>query len=255
MSSAVSLLELEQYLAELLQVSRFHDYAPNGVQVEGKAEIKTLVTGVTASQQLLDQAVAVGADAVLVHHGYFWKNEAPVLRGMKKRRIKTLLEHDISLLGYHLPLDAHSELGNNAQLARRLGIISQQVMDARDLQGVGNVGVLETEMSLADFGARVAEVLQREPLLVSGGEHPIRRIAWCTGGAQGYIDQACALGVDAYLSGEISENTTHSARENGVHYIAAGHHATERYGAEALGEHLAQQFGLAHFYFDMDNPA
>lgn len=255
MSGMVSLSELERYLEELLQVNRFRDYAPNGVQVEGKAEIRTLVSGVTASQQLLDQAVEVGADAVLVHHGYFWKNESPVLRGMKKRRIKTLLANDISLLGYHLPLDAHPELGNNAQLAQRLGIVAEGVMDERELQGVGNVGVLDEAMSLADFGARVAEALQREPILVSGGDQLIRRIAWCTGGAQGYMDKACELGVDAYLSGEISENTTHSARENGVHYIAAGHHATERYGAKALGEHLAQQFGLQHFYYDMDNPA
>lgn len=254
-SGSVSVVELEQYLAGLLQVSRFRDYAPNGLQIEGRSEIKTLVTGVTASQQLLDQAVEVGADAVLVHHGYFWKNESPVLRGMKKRRIKTLLDHDINLLGYHLPLDAHVEFGNNAQLAQRLGIIAEGVMDERDLQGVGNVGVLDVEMSLTDFGARVAGALQREPVLVSGGDHLIRRIAWCTGGAQGYMEKACELGVDAYLSGEISENTTHSARENGVHYIAAGHHATERYGAKALGEHLAQQFGLMHFYYDMDNPA
>ncbi|MGB1257212.1 MAG: Nif3-like dinuclear metal center hexameric protein, partial [Thiolinea sp.] len=195
------------------------------------------------------------ADAVLVHHGYFWKNESPVLRGMKKRRIKTLLDNDMSLLGYHLPLDAHPELGNNAQLAKLLGITDQGAMDEGELQGVGNVGVLDNAMSLADFGVRVAAVLKREPVLVSGGEHPVRRIAWCTGGAQGYIDKAAGLQVDAYLSGEISENTTHSARENGVHYIAAGHHATERYGAKALGEHLAEQFGLMHINFDIDNPA
>ena len=232
----IDLYELERYTNKLLNTGRFRDYAPNGLQVEGKTEIKTLVSGVTASQQLLDKAVEVGADAVLVHHGYFWKNESPVLRGMKKRRIKTLLEHDISLLGYHLPLDAHPKLGNNAQLGKLLGITDSGVMDEKELQSVGNTGVLEPPMTLQAFGERVADVLKREPVLVSGGDQLIRRIAWCTGGAQGYIDKAHALGVDAYLSGEISENTTHSARENGIHYIAAGHHATERYGAKALGE-------------------
>lgn len=251
----VDLYELEQYTNELLDIKRFRDYAPNGLQVEGKSVIKTLVTGVTASQRLLDAAVEAGADAVLVHHGYFWKNENPVIRGMKKQRIMTLLKHDISLFGYHLPLDAHPELGNNARLGHLLGICASEVMDERELQGVGNIGLLEQPVSLLEFGQRVAQVLQREPVLVAGGEHLVQRIAWCTGGAQGYIDKASELGADAYLSGEISENTTHSARENGLHYIAAGHHATERYGAQALGEHLAQQFDLEHRNIDVDNPA
>lgn len=251
----VDLYELERYTNHLLEIKRFRDYAPNGLQVEGKPEVKTIVTGVTASQRLLDAAVEAGADAVIVHHGYFWKNENPVIRGMKKQRIMTLLKHNISLFGYHLPLDAHPELGNNARLGALLGITNEGVMDERDLQGVGNTGVLAAPLSLEDFGARVGQVLQRQPLLVSGGDHPIRRIAWCTGGAQGYIDTAHELGVDAYLSGEVSENTVHSARENGIHYIAAGHHATERYGAQALGEYLAAQFELRHIHLDMDNPA
>lgn len=251
----INLYELERYTNNFLTINRFRDYAPNGLQVEGKPEIKTLVTGVTASQRLLDAAVEAGADAVLVHHGYFWKNESPVLRGMKRQRIKTLLDNDISLLGYHLPLDAHPELGNNAQLGKLLGITDNGVMDEKELQSVGNIGSLEQPLSLAEFGARVAAVLGREPVLVNGGTHEIQRIAWCTGGAQGYIDKAHQLGADAYLSGEISENTTHSARENGIHYIAAGHHATERYGAKALGEHLAEQFGLKHVHIDIDNPA
>jgi dinuclear metal center YbgI/SA1388 family protein len=251
----VDLYELERYTNDLLDITRFRDYAPNGLQVEGRSAINTLVTGVTASQRLLDAAVAAGADAVLVHHGYFWKNENPVIRGMKKQRIMTLLKHDISLFGYHLPLDAHPELGNNARLGQLLGISSSEVMDERELQGVGNIGLLAQPVSLYDFGQRVAAVLQREPLLVAGGEHLIQRIAWCTGGAQGYIDKAHELGADAYLSGEISENTTHSARENGLHYIAAGHHATERYGVQALGEHLAARFGLLHRHIDVDNPA
>jgi len=251
----VNLFELESYVNKLLNISKFRDYAPNGLQVEGKSEVKTIVTGVTASQRLLDAAVEAGADAVIVHHGYFWKNESPVIRGMKKQRIKTLLNNDISMFGYHLPLDAHPELGNNARLGALLGITNDGVMDERDLQSVGNVGTLNEPLSLEAFGQQVDQALQRKPLLVSGGNHPIRRIAWCTGGAQGYIDKAHELGVDAYLSGEISENTVHSARENGIHYIAAGHHATERYGVQALGQHLAEHLDVTHIHIDIDNPA
>ncbi|SEA63149.1 dinuclear metal center protein, YbgI/SA1388 family [Thiothrix caldifontis] len=251
----MNLYTLETHINTLLNVSKFRDYAPNGLQVEGRAEVKRIVTGVTASQALLDAAVEHNADAVLVHHGYFWKGESPVIRGMKKRRIATLLQHDISLLGYHLPLDAHPTLGNNAQLAARLGICTEGVMDERELQGVGNVGSLAEPVSLDAFGQHVAAVLGRKPLLITGGEHPIRRMAWCTGGGQGHIQQAVELGVDAYLSGEISEHTVHVARENGIHYLAAGHHATERYGIQALGNYLAEQFGLEHYFLDINNPA
>ncbi|MBO0613704.1 Nif3-like dinuclear metal center hexameric protein [Thiothrix fructosivorans] len=251
----MNLYALETYLNQLLNVSKFRDYAPNGIQVEGRAEIKRIVTGVSASQALLDAAVEQGADAILVHHGYFWKGESPVIRGMKKRRLMTLLKHDMSLLGYHLPLDAHPEFGNNVQLAQLLGIHVDGVMDARELQGVGNIGTVAQPLSLVAFGQQVASALVREPLLIAGGEHPVQRIAWCTGGAQGYIQQAFELGADTYLSGEISEHTVHFARENGIHYIAAGHHATERYGIQALGEHLAQQFGLEHLFLDLNNPA
>lgn len=247
--------QLVTYLNELLNVSRFRDYAPNGLQVEGRSHIKRLVTGVTACQALLDKAVALEADAILVHHGYFWKNEPDVICGMKKQRLATLLQHDINLFAYHLPLDAHPELGNNAQLAQLLGIQSQGVMDDRDLQGVGNIGVLDEALTLEAFGERIANTLGRTPLLVSGGDHPIRHIAWCTGGAQSYIDVAKRLGMDAYISGEVSENTVHAAREQGIHYIAAGHHATERYGAKALGEHLAARFDLFCEFVDVDNPA
>lgn len=250
----MKLSELETHLNKLLNISKFRDYAPNGLQVEGRAEVKRIVTGVTASQALLDAAVELNADAILTHHGYFWKNESPVICGMKKRRIATLLRHDISLFGYHLPLDAHPELGNNAQLGKLLGLQTESVMDERELQGVGNVGFLSEPQTLEAFGQRVQAALGREPLLITGGDNPIRRIAWCSGGAQGYIQQAIDLGVDAYLSGEISEQTVHSARENGVHYIAAGHHATERYGVKALGEHLVAQFKLEHVFLDLDNP-
>ena len=251
----MNLYTLETYLNKLLNIGKFRDYAPNGLQVEGRAEVTRIVTGVTASQALLDAAVEYGADAVLVHHGYFWKGESPVIRGMKKQRIATLIQHDISLLGYHLPLDAHPELGNNAQLAMLLGIRNEGVMDERELQSVGNIGSVSEPVSLADFGQQVATALAREPLLIAGGDHPVKRIAWCTGGAQGYIQQAFELGADTYLSGEISEHTVHFARENGIHYIAAGHHATERYGIKALGNHLAEQFGLEHRFIDINNPA
>lgn len=250
----MNLYTLEDHLNKLLNVSKFRDYAPNGLQVEGKTEVNTIVTGVTACQALLDAAVELQADAVLVHHGYFWKNESPVLRGMKKQRIATLLRHDISLFGYHLPLDAHPELGNNAQLAKLLNISVEGVLDERELQGVGNIGSLAETTTLSTFSQLLAQQLGREPVVIAGGEHLIKRIAWCSGGAQNYIQQAHALGADAYISGEISENTVHFARENGIHYLAAGHHASERYGIQALGEYLADTFGLTHHFVDINNP-
>lgn len=244
--------ELECYLNTLLAVGKFKDYAPNGLQVEGRKSIQKIVVGVTACQALLDSAVEQGADAVLVHHGYFWRGDNPVVRGMHQRRLATLLKNDLNLFAYHLPLDAHPELGNNAQLAKRLGLTIETVLND---QGVGNVGVLTEPVSLEAFGLQIEQALKRKPVLVVGGEHLIQRVAWCTGGAQGYIQEALNFGVDAYLSGEISEHTTHSARENQLHYIAAGHHATERYGVQALGEHLALQFGIECKFVEIDNPA
>lgn len=244
--------ELEHYLNTLLNVSKFKDYAPNGLQVEGRKSICKIVTGVTACQALLDAAVELGADAVLVHHGYFWRGDNPVVRGMHQRRLASLLKNDLNLFAYHLPLDAHPELGNNAQLAKRLGLIVETTLNE---QGIGNVGVLAEPTSLETFSLKIEQVLQRKPLTVAGGDHLIQRIAWCTGGAQGYIQDALGFGVDAYLSGEISEHTTHSARENHVHYIAAGHHATERYGVQALGEHLTERFGVECKFVEIDNPA
>lgn len=236
-----------------LESARIQDYCPNGLQVQGREQVRLLVSGVTASQQLLDAAVAAGADAILVHHGYFWKNEDARLVGMKQRRIKTLLSHDISLLAYHLPLDVHPEVGNNVQLGRRLGLQDIRPLPG-DTKGLIWQGELAQAQSAADFGRQVADVLQREPLVVDGGRS-IRRLAWCTGGAQGYIDQAIAAGVDAYLTGEVSEQTVHSARENDVSFFAAGHHATERYGVQALGDYLAAQLGIQHLFIDCDNPA
>ncbi len=246
---------LRDYLAELLAVESFPDYAPNGLQVEGGDAVRRLLTGVTASRALLDAAVAWRADAVLVHHGYFWKGEDPRLVGMKARRLAMLLGHGISLFAYHLPLDAHSVYGNNARLGELLGIRAEGTFDTGTPLPLGWHGRLPEPLALEDFRQRVADVLGREPVAVAGGDHPVHAVAWCTGAAQGFIDRAADLGVDAYLSGEISEPTVHVARERGIHFLAAGHHATERYGARALGEHLAKRFGLEHRFVDVDSPA
>lgn len=243
------------HLDDLLETGRFQDYAPNGLQVEGRAEIRRLMTGVTASQELLDRAVAWQADALLVHHGYFWKGEDARITGMKARRLTTLLGSDLNLFAYHLPLDAHPVLGNNAQLARVIGLEVEGTFDTGTAVPLGVVGRLPRAESLTAFAGRIAERLNRAPLVVEGGGGAIQRIAWCTGAAQGFIGRAAALGVDAYLSGEISEPTVHIARECGLHYLAAGHHATERYGVQAVGEHLAAEFGLEHLFVDVDNPA
>ncbi len=246
---------LLQYLNSLLEPEYFKDYAPNGLQVQGKDEIQTLVTGVTATQALIERAVELNADAIFVHHGYFWRGEDPSVVGMKYNRIKTLLEHQINLYAYHLPLDAHPELGNNAQLAARLGLLVESGLDPMEKRPVGNIGRLSQPRDAEAFAATIESALGRAPLLVKGGDHPISRVAWCTGGAQGYIEKAVAMGADAYISGEISEPTTHIARECGIHYFAAGHHATERYGAKAVGDHLAVKFQLNHEFVDVDNPA
>ncbi len=236
-----------------LNAASIADYCPNGLQVEGRPQVRRIVSGVTASQALVDAAVAAEADVLLVHHGYFWKGENPCVTGMKQRRLKTLLAHDISLLAYHLPLDLHPEVGNNVQLARQLQITVEGPLEPGNPRSVGLVGSLAEPLSAVDFARRVARVLGREPLLVEGTEL-VRRVGWCTGGGQGYIDQAIAAGVDLYLSGEASEQTFHSARENGISFIAAGHHATERYGVQALGEYLARRFALEHLYIDCPNP-
>lgn len=236
----------------LLDINRFKDYAPNGLQLEGRSEVNKIVSGVTASQALIDAAIEAGADVLLVHHGWFWRGEDQRIVGMKKRRIKALLQNDISLLGYHLPLDAHPELGNNAQLAKRLDFIREGSMN---MDGVGDYGHLAQPLTVRELSQKMQDKLQRIPTVVEAGDQPIKTVAWCTGGAQSYIGQAIALGVDAFVSGEISEQTTHEARENGIHYFAAGHHATERYGAPALGAHLAEQFGIEHEFIDIDNPA
>jgi dinuclear metal center YbgI/SA1388 family protein len=246
--------ELVSYVNELLNVTAFDDYAPNGLQVEGRAEVRRLVGGVTASQALIDAALAHQADAVLVHHGYFWKGEDPCITGMKCQRLRTLLGADISLLAYHLPLDAHPELGNNVQLAQRLGIsVEGRFGGGRGVE-LGLHGRLSQPWSADAFQQHVASTVQHQVLHLVGHERPIQRVAWCTGAAQGFFQAAVALGVDAFVSGEVSEPCTHIARETGVHYFAAGHHATERFGVQALGQHLSKGHDLHFEFIDIDNP-
>ncbi len=243
--------ELETYLNQYLDVVRFRDYCPNGLQVEGRAEVSTIVTGVTASLDLVRAAVARGADAVLVHHGYFWRGEDPRVTGTRRERLALLLKHDLNLFAFHLPLDAHPEVGNNVQLARRLELPCGGRFGEQDL---GAHGAFAEPVTLGELARRIAERLGRAPQIIGDEMKLVRRVAWCTGAAQGYLEDAVRLGVDAYLSGEISEQTVHLARESGVAYIAAGHHATERYGIQALGEHLAARFGFTHHFVDIANP-
>lgn len=243
--------ELSRYLEQLLEASHFRDYCPNGLQVEGRAQIASIVTGVTASVALIEQAVAAGADAILVHHGYFWRGEDARVVGSRRARLSLLLGNEVNLFAYHLPLDVHPELGNNAQLALRLGFRELGRAGEQDVLSWGEVGTQTTSGELAHH---IEVRLARSPLLVGEPTRMIRRIAWCTGAAQGCFEQALTLGVDAYLTGEISEQQVHLAREAGVAYFAAGHHATERYGVQALGERLARDLGLLHRYVDIPNP-
>jgi dinuclear metal center YbgI/SA1388 family protein len=243
--------ELRDYNASLLQTGLFRDYCPNGVQVEGRAEVRRIATGVTASQHVLDAAIAWGADAILVHHGYFWRNEEATIAGIKKKRIAQLLRNDVSLLAYHLPLDAHAELGNNAQLGKLLGLSEQGRFGEQNIAWLGSLAQPRT---LAQFAQQITHDLMRAPQVIGNGTNSIRKVAWCSGGAQGYFEAAIEQGVDVYITGEISEQNFHLANETGVAFIAAGHHATERLGIQALGAHLAEKFDLEHRFFDQDNP-
>lgn len=248
-------LQLEKILNEKLSPQLIKDYAPNGMQVEGKSEIKRVVTGVTASQALIDKAIELEADALLVHHGYFWKGEPEPIRGMKGKRIRSLIKSDINLYGYHLPLDIHPELGNNAELARLLDIEVEGGLEGHP-QSVALFGRLKQAMTGADFANKINHVLNREPLHIApdNEEKMIETVGWCTGGGQDFIELAAQHGLDAFISGEISERTTYTARELDIHYFSAGHHATERYGIKALGEWLAQEHGLDVTFIDIDNP-
>ena len=244
---------LHTYLNQILECTRFQDYCPNGLQVEGRSNIKHLVSGVTASLALVEAAIADGADALLVHHGYFWRGEDMRVTGIKHGRLKKLLAHDINLLAYHLPLDMHPQLGNNAQLAAHLGLSADGRFGEADLGWLGRVAdpALKT---VGDLAQHIQQRLGRAPLVIGDPAQLLDRVGWCTGAAHNMLGEAIAGGATTYLSGEIAEPTVHLAREAGVAYLACGHHATERYGVQALGTHLAVQFGITHRFIDCDNP-
>ncbi|HEY8102292.1 MAG TPA: Nif3-like dinuclear metal center hexameric protein [Burkholderiaceae bacterium] len=253
MNKTINRNELAEYIAQLLNIARYRDYCPNGLQVEGREQIHSVVTGVTASRALIEAAIAMKADAILVHHGYFWRGEDPRIVGPKHQRLKLLMSLDINLLAYHLPLDMHPELGNNAQFAKMLGLSPQARFGEDELGWLG----VQTDAGVKTVGdlARIVErALNRVPLVIGDPAQLLGRIGWCTGAAQNLMGDAIAAGATAYLSGEISESTVHLAREAGVAYLACGHHATERYGVQALGRHLAERFGIKHHFIDVDNP-
>ena len=250
----VSLKELELELKILLRPEQFKDYCPNGLQVEGRKEISKLVTGVTACQELITAAVEAGADALLVHHGYFWRGEDQSISGIKKVRIEALLKHELSLLAYHLPLDVHQEFGNNVQLGKVLGIEINGELGKQNNHPIGLTGTIDQGTDFETLKALIADKLDRQPLAIEGKSKTIKSIAWCTGAAQNYIELAVAAGADAYITGEVSEPTVHIARESGIHFFSAGHHATERYGVQAIGSYLASKFNLDHQFIDIDNP-
>ena len=242
---------LELRLNQWLEPARFKDYGPNGLQVEGRAEVRRLVCGVTASLALIDAAIAAGADAILVHHGLFWRGQDGRVTGWMKQRLARLIRHDINLFAYHLPLDAHPELGNNAQLGARLGWAADGRFGDQDLGFIGSTA----PTTLAALTQRLRALTGREPVVAAGDDRPLRRVAWCSGGAQGYFEAAIAAGADVFVTGEISEPQAHYARETGVSFIAAGHHATERYGVQGVGERAAAELGLSWQFIDVENPA
>ncbi len=244
--------EVESCLREWLQPDRFKDYGPNGLQVEGSREVRHIVSGVTASLAFIDAAIATGADTLLVHHGLFWRGQDGRLTGWLRQRVARLMAHDINLFAFHLPLDAHAEWGNNAQFGLRVGLKADGRFGEQDLGFIGDAGALATPSALC---AAVHAGLQREPVLLPGDGRPLRRIAWCTGGAQGYFESAVAAGADAFVTGELSEPQAHLAKETGVAFLSCGHHATERYGAPAVAGQLAALLGLEHQFIEIENPA
>ena len=246
---------LEAELNKLLQPRRFRDYCPNGLQVEGDIEISRLVTGVTASEALIDRAIELNADCLLVHHGYFWRGENQAITGIRRNRLRKLLLNHINLFAYHLPLDVHEEFGNNAQLGNLLGLVTEEVRGRPGDVAIMAIGRPEQSINLRELQNRVEGALTRKPIVVGDPLAQIHRIAWCTGAAQSFFDLAIEAGVDAFITGEISEPSAHLARESGVAFVSAGHHATERYGVKAVGEFLAREFDLQHHFFDIENPA
>ncbi|RYF80547.1 MAG: Nif3-like dinuclear metal center hexameric protein [Comamonadaceae bacterium] len=258
--SQVTRQQLLQAFDSLLAPERFKDYGPNGLQVEGRPIVARVLSGVTASRALIEAAIAADADAIFVHHGLFWRGQDGRVTGWMKQRLGLLLQHDINLYAYHLPLDAHPTLGNNAQLGQQLGFVANEGLGSRfgdqDLGWLGRPGEGQAFANTQALADHVAARLGRTMTCVPGAPgRPIRQLAWCTGGAQGFFEAAIAAGADAFITGEISEPQAHYARETGVGFIAAGHHATERYGAPAVAGEVARQLGLHHAFIDIDNPA
>ena len=247
--------QLTSYINDVLQISDFTDYAPNGLQIEGRSSVKRLATAVTANYRVIEQAIDWKADALLVHHGYFWKGESPCIVGMKQQRIQALLKHNINLYAYHLPLDCHLTLGNNAQLANVCSFLVNQshtIGCNKDLLWQGELSAVQ---SSAEFSKFLSDVLRQQVIhLPDSSDKQIKSLAWCSGGAQDLIEKAASLGVDAYISGEVSERTYYQAQELDIHYFSCGHHATERYGVQALGMYLASELELEHQFFDANNP-
>ena len=247
--------DLERYLITLLKPEVIKDFTPNGLQIQGSDIINKIVTGVTANQDLIDIAIAEKANAILVHHGYFWKNESYVIRGMKHKRIKALLENDISLFAYHLPLDIHPEFGNNAQLAQLFDIETTGPLEFNNPVSVAMQGRFKQTLTGDALANIISEKLNRPCLHIAPPSNKkINTVAWCSGGGQNFIELAAEQGIDAFISGEVSEQTTHVAREMDIHFFAAGHHATERYGVKALGEHIAKELNINVVFADVDNP-
>ena len=247
----MQLQELREFCDDFLNIDDFKDYCPNGLQVEANPEVRHIVCGVTACQALIDAAVDAGADTLIVHHGYFWRGESQPLTGIKGRRVTSLIRNRINLLAYHLPLDAHAEVGNNVQLARQM---DWPITRSGGDQGLLFEGRLEHPQSLEALLREIEQRLDTRTLAIDAGSHTVERIAWCTGAAQDFIETAASWGVDAFVSGEISEQTCHQARELGLHYIAAGHHATERYGVQALAAKIADRFDVRQQFIDIANP-
>ena len=249
-----TLADIIQWCDSTLKSHEFKDYAPNGLQIEGKTEVNKIVCAVTASQTAIDAAIAQGADLLLVHHGYFWKGEAYPITGMRGKRIKSLIQHDISLVGYHLPLDSHPTLGNNAAIADLLELQNIEALDPTERHPIGNIGYLKSAMSPEAFKAFVSERLGFDAIHLPSDKSTIQKVGFCTGGAQDYITKAALQNCDAYISGEVSERTFYEAAELGVHYYACGHHATEKYGVQRLAKAISEQFNIEYSYFELNNP-
>lgn len=249
--------EMTAYLQEFLACHLYQDYAPNGLQIEGADDIQSICTAVTASRDVIEQTAQLGAEALFVHHGYFWRGESPVISGMKRKRIGSLLSSDINLFAYHLPLDCHPTLGNNACIGSQLAL-KKDTIKGHTINNNANLlwsGAFSEGQSAEALMESLEQLFQKKPIHIGASQNkPIHRIAWCSGAAQDFIEEAHALGVDAYVSGEVSERTYYQAKEMGIHYFACGHHATERFGIRALGEHLAHKFSLKHHFIDSDNP-